>query len=124
MRGLIQSLEPLKPKLILLAVDGPKEGRTNDADLVRQTQNLVSEITWDTEIRTRFRDANLGLRKAVVDAVTWANSEYGRVMVLEDDVRVGPQLLEFLNHNLNTHKQNSKIAHINGYNLVPQKISH
>ena len=54
MRGLIQSLEPLKPKLILLAVDGPKAGRTNDADLVRQTQNLVSEITWDIEIRTRF----------------------------------------------------------------------
>jgi hypothetical protein len=121
MHGLIQSLEPLKPKLILLAVDGPKAGRINDADLVRQTQNLVSEITWDTEIRTRFRDANLGLRKAVVDAVTWANSEYGRVMVLEDDVRAGPQLLEFLNHNLKTHQQNSKIAHINGYNLVPQK---
>ena len=120
MRGLIQSLEPLKPKLILLAVDGPRAGRTNDADLVRQTQNLVSEITWDTEIRTRFRDANLGLRKAVVDAVSWANSEYGRVMVLEDDVRAGPQLLEFLNHNLNTHQQNSKIAHINGYNLVPK----
>jgi hypothetical protein len=121
MRGLIQSLEPLKPKLILLAVDGPKAGQTNDADLVRQTQNLVSEISWVTEIRTRFRDANLGLRKAVVDAVTWANSEYGRVMVLEDDVRAGPQLLEFLNHNLNTHQQDSKIAHINGYNLVPQK---
>lgn len=120
MRGLIRSLEPLKPKLILLAVDGPKAGRTSDADLVRQTQNLVSEITWDTEIRTRFRGANLGLRKAVVDAVTWANSEYGRVMVLEDDVRAGPQLLEFLNHNLNTHQQNSKIAHINGYNLVPK----
>lgn len=121
MRGLIQSLEPLKPKLILLAVDGPKTGRTNDANLVRQTQNLVSEISWVTEIRTRFRDANLGLRRAVVDAVTWANSEYGRVMVLEDDVRAGPQLLEFLNYNLNTHQQNSKIAHINGYNLVPQK---
>jgi hypothetical protein len=121
MRGLIQSLEPLKPKLILLAVDGPKANRNNDAGLVRQTQNLVSEITWNTEIRTRFRDTNLGLRRAVVDAVTWANSEYGRVMVLEDDVRAGPQLLEFLNHNLNTHQQNSKIAHINGYNLVPRK---
>lgn len=121
MRGLIQSLAPLTPKLILLAVDGPKNTRSNDVDLVQQTQNLVSEITWDAEIQTRFRDSNLGLRKAVVDAVTWANSEYGQVIVLEDDVRAGPQLLDFLNYNLNVHKENAKIAHINGYNLVPEE---
>lgn len=121
MRGLIQSLAPLKPKLILLAVDGPRKNRANDAELVRQTQELASEITWDAEIRTRFRDSNLGLRRAVVDAVTWANSEYGRVIVLEDDVRAGPQLLDFLNYNLVVHEANPKIAHINGYNLVPEE---
>jgi len=119
MSGLIQSLAPLKPKLILLAVDGPKNNRTNDVHLVRQTQELASEITWDAEIQTRFRDSNLGLRRAVVDAVTWANSEHGQVIVLEDDVRAGPQLLEFLNHNLIRHQESNTIAHINGYNLVP-----
>ena len=121
MRGLIQSLVPLKPKLILFSVDGPRKDRSTDTDLVRQTQELVSEITWDAEILTRFRDSNLGLRRAVVDAVTWANSEYGRVIVLEDDLRAGPQLLEFLNHNLISHQKNRKIAHINGYNLVPKE---
>jgi hypothetical protein len=121
MRGLIQSLAPVKPKLILIAVDGPRTYRANDVELVRQTQDLASEITWDAEIRTRFRDTNLGLRRAVVDAVTWANSEYGRVIVLEDDVRAGPQLLEFLNHNLSEHQKNTKIAHVNGYNLVPKE---
>ena len=121
MRGLIHSLAPFKPKLILLAVDGPRSNRPNDTNLVRQTQELVSEITWDAEIRTRFRISNLGLRRAVVDAVTWANDEYGRVIVLEDDVRAGPQLLDFLNHNLITHQENTKVAHINGYNLVPKE---
>ena len=121
MRGLIQSLSPLEPKLILFAVDGPKNYRSNDVDLVRQTQDLIKEITWNAEIRTRFRVSNLGLRRAVVDAVTWANSEYGRVIVLEDDVRAGPQLLDFLNHNLMAHEESTRIAHINGYNLVPEE---
>jgi hypothetical protein len=121
MRGLIQSLASLEPKLILLAVDGPRNNRPNDAELVRQTQDLVSKITWDAEIRTRFRDSNLGLRRAVVDAVTWANSEYGRVIVLEDDVRTGPQLIEFLDRNLIRYQESSQIAHINGYNLVPKE---
>lgn len=125
MRGLIQSLAPLKPKLILFSIDGPKKSRPGDVELVRQTQELVGEITWDAEIRTRFRNSNLGLRRAVVDAVTWANSEYGQVIVLEDDVRAGPQLLDFLNQCLVTFRENSKIAHISGYNLVPaEHITH
>ena len=121
MRGLIRSLADLEPKLILLSVDGPKTNRMKDVELVSQTQEMINEITWDAEIRTRFRESNLGLRKAVVDAVTWANSEYGRVIVLEDDVRVGPQLLDFLNYSLSKHETNSEIAHINGYNLVPKE---
>ena len=121
MRSLIQSLATLKPELILLAVDGPRSNRPNDANLVRQTQELASEITWDAEIRTRFRNSNLGLRRAVVDAVTWANSDYGQVIVLEDDVRAGPQLLDFLDYNLMAHQENTKVAHINGYNLVPKE---
>lgn len=121
MHGLIQSLATLKPRLILLAVDGPRRNRPNDANLVRQTQELASEITWDAEIRTRFRVSNLGLRRAVVDAVTWANNEYGRVIVLEDDVRAGPQLLDFLDYNLMAYQEDIKVAHINGYNLVPKE---
>jgi len=120
LRGLIRSLAAVKPRLILLSVDGPRMNRLKDVELVRQTQEMVNEINWDAEIRTRFRESNLGLRRAVVDAVTWANSEYGRVIVLEDDVRAGPQLLDFLNHNLEKYEENLKIAHINGYNLVPK----
>jgi hypothetical protein len=119
MRGLIRSLADVKPKLILLSVDGPKTNRTKDVELVGQTQEMINEITWDAEIRTRFRESNLGLRKAVVDAVTWANSEYGRVIVLEDDVRAGPQLLNFFNFNLKRFESSERVAHINGYNLVP-----
>ena len=119
MRGLIHSLSPYKPKTILIAVDGPRPNRLNDRELVKQTQEAINEISWDAEIVTRFRDTNLGLRRAVVDAVTWANREYGHVIVLEDDIRAGPHLLDFLNHNLDKYEKQIEVAHINGYNLVP-----
>jgi hypothetical protein len=121
MRGLIRSLAAVKPKLILLSVDGPKANRLKDVELVCQTQEMVNEINWNAEIRTRFRESNLGLRRAVVDAVTWANNEFGKVIVLEDDVRAGPQLLDFLNYNLMKYENQRDIAHINGYNLVPNQ---
>jgi len=117
--GLIKSLEPYKPKLILIAVDGPRALKPNDAELVRQTQETLSLISWNAEVLTRFRESNVGLRNAVVDAVTWATTTYGNAIVIEDDVRVGPELLEYMNHNLYKFRNESKIAHINGYNLVP-----
>lgn len=119
MAGLIKSLEPHKPKLILVSVDGPRESKPRDAELVKQTQETLSLITWDAQVLTRFRDSNLGLRKAVVDAVNWATDSYGHVVVLEDDVRAGPELLDYMNFNLEHFKLEEKIAHINGYNLVP-----
>jgi len=119
MRGLIQSLSLLKPKLVLLSIDGPRADRTKDIEMVSQTRALVGEIKWNARICTRFRDTHLGLRGAVVDAVTWANSEFGKVIVLEDDVRAGPQLLDFLDRKLEFHATDPEIAHINGYNLVP-----
>lgn len=119
MAGLIRSLERHKPKLILLAVDGPRDTKQNDAELVKQTQETISLITWDAQILTRFRKSNMGLRRAVVDAVNWATTSYGNVIVLEDDVRVGPELLDYFNFNLDRFKVEERIAHINGYNLVP-----
>ena len=41
--------------------------------------------------------------------------------MLEDDVRTGPQLIEFLDRNLIRYQESSQIAHINGYNLVPKE---
>lgn len=119
MAGLIKSLEPHKPELILFAVDGPRDTKKNDIELVKKTQETASLITWNAQVLTRFRKSNLGLRRAVVDAVNWATTTYGNVIVLEDDVRVGPELLDYLNFNLDTFNADERIAHINGYNLVP-----
>ena len=119
MAGLIRSLERHKPELILLAVDGPRATKQNDAELVKQTQETVRLITWDAQVLTRFRKSNMGLRRAVVDAVNWATTTYGNVIVLEDDVRVGPELLDYFNFNLDKFKADERIAHISGYNLVP-----
>ena len=119
MSGLIKSLEPYEPALILFAVDGPRLSKSGDIQLVKQTQETVNLINWKAEVHLRLRNKNLGLRNAVVDSVSWACSEYGRVIVLEDDVRAGPQLLNYLTNNLNKYESSNQIAHISGYNLVP-----
>ena len=118
MSQLISSLSSNKPELILLAVDGPRSQNSTDADLVRQTQETAALITWPAKVVTRFRNENLGLRVAVVDAVSWATSEHGRVIVLEDDCVAGPNFVPFAANMLEQFNDQPSIGHINGYNLV------
>jgi hypothetical protein len=119
LRQLIGSLRASRPPIVMIAVDGPRAYDPNDEALVRETQNVVAEIDWPCQIQTRFRETNLGLQTAYVDAVNWAMTEFGETIVIEDDVIAGPELYEFLNFNLNQYRAEESIGQINGYNFAP-----
>jgi glycosyltransferase involved in cell wall biosynthesis len=119
LRQLIASLRSSRPPILMIAVDGPRSHNKSDETLVRETQAVVSEIDWPCKIHTRFRESNLGLQTAYVDAVNWAMSEFGETIVIEDDVIAGPELYGYLNFNLNQFRNNQIIGQINGYNFAP-----
>lgn len=120
-RGLIDSMRPYAPKSVLIGVDGPK-GTAID---VEKTQKVLEEfggINWTDDVQILERKSNLGLRLAVPDAVTWAISKAGRVIVVEDDVRVSKDFFPYMNHCLDEFANEHKIGHISGYNPVPRKF--
>ena len=124
MAQLIAALSVSKPSQILIGVDGPRAHNAKDVDLVRLTQETAALITWPATVVTRFRNENLGLRAAVVDAVTWATSEYGKVIVIEDDCIPGPDFVPFATNMLERFNNESRVGHINGYNLVaPENLT-
>ena len=118
-RGLIDRLRPLAPAQVMVVVDGPKPGNAADAAKVAAVQSSVAGIDWATKVETRFRPVNVGLRASVVDAVSWATSEYGQVIVVEEDVLPGPDFLPYAEHMLDHYREDERIAHISGYNVVP-----
>lgn len=120
MRQLIDAIRDSAPKYVLLAVDGPRSGRPDDQSLVRQVQECVSLVDWTQHVDVLFRESNRGLRNAVTEAVTWATSTHGKAIVLEDDCVPGPSLIPFLQSALSKYADDPRMAHVNGYNLVPR----
>jgi hypothetical protein len=118
---IIDALRPDRPKLIFFAVDGPRTGKAEEKTLVLQTQKAIENIDWECDVRVRFRDQNLGIRKAVPDAVSWALESSSEVIVIEDDAIPGPDLLEFMRNQLEKFREDTCVAHISGYNLVPHE---
>lgn len=124
MERLIGCIRQSRPPLVLVAVDGPRSHRPDDGQLVAQTRDAVALIDWDARIETRFRTTNLGLERAVTDAVSWAVSSFGSAIICEDDVMPGTYALPYMFHVLERFREESRVAHVNGYNLVPPEHLH
>lgn len=122
LRGLIDSLRPHQPQKILVGVDGPRKNNPKDSEKIALVLAEIRKIDWTTDIELRVREKNLGLRFAVADAVSWALEKHGEIIVVEDDVEVGPEFLGFMSEMLDKFKYNETIGHISGYNLVPKEV--
>jgi hypothetical protein len=123
-RGLVDSLRTLRPMKILVGVDGPKDSQA-DREKVVSVLKEINEINWTDDVEIRSRDINLGIRRAVPDSVGWAIEKYGEAIVLEDDVRPGPEFFQFMNFALRKYRNSEQVGHVSGYNLVPKEfISH
>ena len=118
---IIDAIRPSTPQKIFFAVDGPRSGKTEELTLVLQTQKAIKSIDWECDVRVRFRDQNLGIRKAVPDAVSWVLDSNSEVIVIEDDAIPGPDLLDFMKNQLENFRDDSSVAHVSGYNLVPRE---
>lgn len=120
-KRLIDSLRPHAPQNIFVGVDGPRPNNKNDVEKVAQVLAEIAKIDWASSLELRIRENNLGLRLAVADAVTWVIEKYGEVIVVEDDVEVGPEFLTFMSQMLDENRNNLRVGHVSGYNLVPER---
>lgn len=119
---LVSALRSSAPPHVIFNVDGPRKGRDNDVQDVAAVRRCANLIDWPCEVEERFHATNLGLRAAIVDAVTFATERYDRVIVLEDDTVPGPDLIPFLNSSLQQFEGASNVGHISGYNVAPPEV--
>lgn len=70
-----------------MAADGPRaDHRGGEGEKVRAVRNyILSSIDWNCEVKTLFRDENLGCKRAVSSAIDWFFSHVEEGIILEDD---------------------------------------
>jgi hypothetical protein len=118
----IARLREVKPARVYFAVDGAREGRSEDAELVELTKQLAKEFDWDCELRTAFQAKNLGCGLGVSTAISWALTIEESVIVLEDDILPDPSFFPFCEVLLKRFKNDDRIFAISGCNYVPNEV--
>lgn len=114
----------IKPKNLYIAADGPKVNNNEDAQACSSTrENVLSEINWDCNVQTLFKDENLGCKVAVSSAIDWFfdNVEYG--IILEDDIVVDKSFFPFCEKLLKMYKNDERVYMISGFNLMGETNS-
>ena len=116
---LFKSLARVQPKKIYFAVDGPRYENQTDRELVKKVQDSLSVIDWKCEVYTLFRERNLGLKKAVIDAIDWIFENEEVAIILEDDCLPIEEFFQFCAEVLEKYRHNSKVMQISGNSFVP-----
>lgn len=103
---------------LFIFCDGLK--RPEDSKAVEDVRKLVKSRKWCGTVSIIERDKNLGLADSIISGVTELCNRYGRVIVLEDDLVLSPQFLNFMNDALGIYNDIERVMHISGY-MFPVK---
>lgn len=113
----MQSIKNAKPERLYIAADGPRKSKDGEDILCRETrEGVMNEIDWDCEVKTLFRDENLGCGVAVSGAINWFFQHEEMGIILEDDCCPHPSFFSFCENLLHYYKNDTRIMHISGFN--------
>jgi hypothetical protein len=82
---------------------------------VNRVREYIKNINGFKKVTIFERKENWGLANSIINGVTKIVNEYGKVIVLEDDLVTSPYFLRFMNEALEMYKDEAKIASIHGY---------
>lgn len=84
---------------------------------VNQVREYIDKIDGFKKVTVIKRDKNWGLANSIIDGVTTIINEYGKIIVLEDDIVTSPSFLNFMNKALDFYQNEEKIFSITGFSF-------
>lgn len=85
-----------------------------DAEDVARTRTVAREYA-PRHAKIIEREANAGLAASIISGVTRLVREYGRVIVLEDDLVLSPFTVRYFNDALERYQGEERVMHVAGY---------
>jgi len=110
-----------KPKQLFIAADGPRENISKDKEKCKKTREIVKNIDWDCEVKTLFRDKNLGCKYAVSGAIDWFFENVEEGIILEDDCLPSQSFFWFCQDLLRRYRNDNRVMHIGGHYHLNKK---
>lgn len=100
---------------LFVYVDGPRIGKEREREKVEEVKEYVKSISGFKSLRYTFAEKNKGLADSIIGGVSEVINQYGKVIVLEDDLVLMPNFLNFMNQGLEFYENNQSVMSVCGY---------
>jgi hypothetical protein len=114
------SIREQQPARLYVAADAPRRNRVGETVLCEQARAIINQVDWDCEIKTLFREENLGCKLAVSSAITWFFEQEESGIILEDDCLPDASFFPYCENLLERYKNDERIGHISGNCFLPK----
>lgn len=114
------AIKDVKPTHLYFAVDGPRPDNLVDIEKSSLVKSIADKIDWECQLKTNFREKNLGCGPGVKDAIDWFFSFEESGIILEDDVVPTNSFFRYCDELLEEYKNDQRIGMISGNNHFNQ----
>ncbi|HSA06015.1 MAG TPA: hypothetical protein P5556_02425 [Candidatus Gastranaerophilales bacterium] len=121
-KRVFEEIKKQKPQRLYVAADGARAHKQGEAELCAQTRAVINNIDWDCEVKTLFREENLGCKKAVSEGINWFFDNVEEGIILEDDCLPSNSFFRFCEENLEKYRHDNRIMHISGENPLDMEF--
>ncbi|MCM0207719.1 nucleotide-diphospho-sugar transferase [Bacteroides fragilis] len=111
-----ETIRQARPPRLYVAADGPRKDRVGENEKCEETRSIIKQIDWNCEVKTLFRNENLGCGKAVSQAITWFFQQEEEGIILEDDVLPHPDFFPYCEELLERYRNIEQVRFISGRN--------
>jgi GR25 family glycosyltransferase involved in LPS biosynthesis len=108
-----EAIQKAKPKRLYIASDGPRLERSGEAEKIQNVRDyVISHIDWDCEVKTLFREQNLGCRVSVSSAIDWFFEHEEEGIILEDDCLPNESFFRYAEELLDRYREDPRVMTI------------
>jgi len=107
-----------QPEQFFIAADGPRADKPGEVDKCKAVRKMVLEkIDWDCEVKTLFREENVGCGRGPSEAIAWFFEHVDEGIILEDDCLPNDSFFKFCAENLERYRNRPEISIVSGNNF-------
>jgi len=119
---IFNAIKQVKPKQLFVAADGPRPDKEGEIEKCEQVKKIIEQVDWDCEVKTLFREKNLGCKIAVSSAINWFFENIEEGIILEDDCLPSQSFFWFCQELLEYYGNDTRIMTISGNNFQFGKV--
>jgi hypothetical protein len=117
------AIRQAKPKQLFVAADGPRLDEEEEIEKCQKAREIAISVDWDCEVKTLFRDKNLGCKIAVSSAIDWFFKNVKEGIILEDDCLPSQSFFWFCQELLEYYRNDTRIMMVSGMNYLFNKVT-